>query len=169
MGSTKAPGPDGFPALFFQILNNDQDFGHLNSTDIVLISKIQNHNNLANFRPISLCTVLYKIVTKTIANRFQWVIGNRIDVAQSAFVPGRLISNNVLLAYEMLHTFRKKRTGMKGFMAVKLDMSKAYDMVEWVFLNEVMLKMGFAKKWVELILRCITTTSYTVNINGKRG
>ncbi|KAA3465418.1 reverse transcriptase [Gossypium australe] len=185
MGPTKALGLDGFPALFFQqywhvvgkefitfclgILNNDQDFGKVNSTDIMLIPKIQNPSNLANFRPISLCTVLYKIVAKTIANRFQGIIGNCIDAAQSAFVPGRLIFYNILLAYKMLHTFRKKRTGMKGFMAIKLDMSKAYDRVEWVFLKEVMLKMGFEKKWVELILRRISTESYTVNINGNRG
>ncbi|KAA3486530.1 reverse transcriptase [Gossypium australe] len=117
MEPTKAPGPDGFPALFFQrywhivttfylgILNNDHNFGQLNSTEIVLIPKTQNPINLANFRPICLCTVLYKIVTKTITNRFQEVIGICIDAAQSAFVQGRLISDNVLLAYEILHTF----------------------------------------------------------------
>ncbi|KAA3476848.1 reverse transcriptase [Gossypium australe] len=128
MGPTKALGPDGFPSL---------NFGHLNSTDIVLIPKIQNPSNLVKFRPIGLCTILYKIVAKTIANRFQGVIGNCIDAAQSAFVQGSLISDNVLLAYEILHTFRKKPTGLKGFMAVKLDMSKAYDRVEWGFLKEV--------------------------------
>ncbi|KAA3476813.1 reverse transcriptase [Gossypium australe] len=185
MGPTKARGPDGFPTLFFQrywhivggdvvnfclgILNDDQSFGKLNSTDIVLIPKVKNPINLANFRPISLCMILYKIVAKTVANRLQRVIGKCIDEAQSAFVPGRLISDNVLLAYEMLHTFRRKRTGTKGFMAVKVDMSKAYDRVEWDFLKEVMLKMGFGKKWVDLILKCITTTSFAVNINGKRG
>ncbi|KAK5841990.1 hypothetical protein PVK06_004316 [Gossypium arboreum] len=161
MGPTKAPGSDGFPAVFFQrfwhivgkevvtfylgILNEGQNFGPLNSTDIVLIPKTQNPSNLATFRPISLCSVLYKIVAKTIANRFQTVIGRCIDAAQSAFIPGRLISDNVILAYEILHTFRNKRIGTKGYMAVKFDMSKAYDRVEWSFLKAVMLKMGFAK------------------------
>ncbi|KAA3488219.1 reverse transcriptase [Gossypium australe] len=185
MGPTKAPGPDGFSALFFQrywhivgtevinfclgILNNDQSLGQLNSTDIILIPKTQNPASLLNFRPISLCTVLYKIVAKAIANRFQAVIGGCIDAVQSAFVPGRLISDNVLLAYEILNTFRQKRTGKKGYMAVKPDMSKAYDKVEWGFLKEVMMRMGFAKKWMELILKFITTASYVININGKRG
>ncbi|KAA3486779.1 reverse transcriptase [Gossypium australe] len=54
-------------------------------------------------------------------------------------------------------------------MAVKLDMSKAYNRVEWGFLKEVMMRMGFAKDWVELILKCITAASYAININGKRG
>ncbi|KAA3484884.1 reverse transcriptase [Gossypium australe] len=92
--------------FFLGILNDGKDFDSLN------------------------LTVIYKIVAKTIANRLQEFIGRCIDNAQSAFVPGRLISNNVLLAYEILHTLSQKRTGKKGFMAVKLDMSKAYDRVE---------------------------------------
>ncbi|KAA3485048.1 reverse transcriptase [Gossypium australe] len=136
MGPTKAPGWDGFPALFFQnywhIVGKDVEeycLGILNE-DIVLIPKTLNPSNLANFRPISLCTVFYKIVAKTIANRLQNYIGKCIDCTQSAFVPGRLISDNILIAYEILHTLRQKRYGKKGFMAVKLDMSKAYDRVE---------------------------------------
>ncbi|KAA3487748.1 reverse transcriptase [Gossypium australe] len=143
MGPTKSPGPDGFPALFYQrywhivgkdvtgyclgFLNERKGVEDINNTDIVLIPKVPHPSNMVNFRPISLCSVIYKIVAKAVANRLQGVIGNCIDKVQSAFVPGRLISDNVLLAYEILHTFKKKRTGRKGFMAVKVDMSKAYD------------------------------------------
>ncbi|KAK5824412.1 hypothetical protein PVK06_019184 [Gossypium arboreum] len=84
---------------------------------------------------ISLCTVLYKFVEKATANRLQEVIRKCIDKAQSAFILERLITYNVLLAYELLHTLRQKRTGKKELMAVKLDMSKAYDRVEWAFLK----------------------------------
>lgn len=95
-------------------MNDGKDFDSLNLTNIVLIPKILNPTSLVNFRPISLCTVIYKIVAKTIANRLQEVIGRCIDTAQSAFVPRRLISENVILAYEILHTFRQKRTEKKN-------------------------------------------------------
>ncbi|KAA3484468.1 reverse transcriptase [Gossypium australe] len=185
MGPTKASGPDGFPAMFFQkywhivgkevleyclgVLNEGIEVDSANTTNIVLIPKIQKPTSLVNFRPISLCTVLYKIVAKTIANRLQDVMGTCIDEVQSAFVPSRLISDNILLAYEILHTFRQKRTGKKGYMAVKLNMSKAYDRVEWSFIKEVMNKIRFARSWVELIMKCINSVSYTVSINGSRG
>lgn len=185
MGATKAPGHDGFPTLFFQkywgivgkdignlcleVLNNGKGVEELNLTRITLILKNSNPTNLANFRPISLCTVIYKIIAKAIANRLQGVIGSCIDSAQSAFVPGRLSSDNVLITYELLHTLRQKRQGIKGFMAVKLNMSKAYDRVEWIFLKEVMIRMGFAKEWVSLIMRCISTVSYVVTTNGRNG
>ncbi|KAA3474024.1 reverse transcriptase [Gossypium australe] len=185
MGLTKALGKDGFPALFFQqywhivgkevldfclgILNGNKGADLVNVTEIVLIPKIPNPSSLVNFRPISLCSVLYKIVAKTIPNRMQNVIGMCIDEVQSAFFPGCLINDNVLIAYEILHAFQQKRTGKKGYMTVKLDMSKAYDRVEWDFVKEMMIKMGFAHEWVGLIMKCITSFSYAVNINGYRG
>ncbi|KAA3483968.1 reverse transcriptase [Gossypium australe] len=175
MGPLKVPGSDGFPALFFQkywhivgkevleyclgILNDGKETESANTTDIVLIPKVSQPITLVNFRPISLCIVMYKLVTKIIANRLQDVIGGCIYKAQTAFIPGRLISDNVLLAYELLHTFRQKRTGKKGYMAVRLDMSKAYDRVEWDFVMQVMRKMGFSANWIELIMKCITRVS----------
>ncbi|KAA3482032.1 reverse transcriptase [Gossypium australe] len=158
MGPTKAPGPNGFPAIFFQkywhilgkevlgfclgVLNKGKEVDSVNMTNIVLIPKVQNPTLLVNFRPISLCSVLYKLIAKTLANRMQNVMDTCIDQVQSAFIPGRLILDNILLAYEILHTFRQKRTGKKVYMAVKLDMSKAYDRVEWDFTKEVMNIIG---------------------------
>lgn len=122
MGPMKALGDESFLALFFQkfcyiiglevtsfclqILNENFDIELLNITNIVLIPKIQNPSNMVNFRPISLCCVLYKLIAKTIANRFQHVLENCIDSAQSTFVPVRLISDNILVTYEVMHMLR---------------------------------------------------------------
>lgn len=96
----------------------------INTTHIVLIPKNSNPVSMSHFTPISLCSVIYKIMAKAIANRFKGVINKCIDSAQSAFVSGRLISNNVL-AYEILHSLKQKRVGKKGYMAVKVDMNKS--------------------------------------------
>lgn len=137
---------DGFLALFFQrcwhivgeevskyivgVLNGNTDLTLMNITNIVLIPKVQYPTNMANFRPISLCNVIYKIIAKVITNRFQRLLNGCINVSQSVFVPGRLITDNVLLGYELLHTFNQKRKRKKCGMALKLDMSKAYNRVE---------------------------------------
>lgn len=97
-----------------RILNEGMDIESLNATNIVLIPKCPHPTNLANFRPISLCNVLYKLITKMIVNRFKDVLEMSVDSAQSTFFLGRLISDNILLAYEILHTLQQKRVGKKG-------------------------------------------------------
>ncbi|KAA3489556.1 reverse transcriptase [Gossypium australe] len=152
-----------------QILNEGMEVKQIISTHILFIPKIANPSNMKHFRPINLCNVIYKILAKAIANRLRGVIEKCIDMAQSALVPGRLISDNVLLANEILHTLKQKRLGKKGFMAVKLDMSKAYDRVEWNFIKEIMVRMGFAINWIETLMKCLTTVSYSVVVNGYAG
>ena len=146
MHPTKAPRPDGMCALFFQkywntigpdvcskilaILNNGDAFGDLNHTHIVLIPKKKRCEYPADFRPISLCNVLYNILSKVLANRLKKVLPTVIHESQSGFVPGRLITDNILVAYECFHYLRKKKKGKDGYLGLKLDMSKAYDRVE---------------------------------------
>lgn len=182
MHPTKAPGPDGMPPIFFQkfwphigssvthaVLNalNTCEFPHdVNHTFITLVPKTKIPQRLKDFRPISLCNVLYKLISKVVANRIKSVLPVVISETQSAFVKGRLITDNVLIAYEVLHFLRRKRKGKKGFISLKLDMSKAYDRVEWSFLEVVMHKLGFHEKFVQLVMKCVTTPSFSILING---
>ena len=115
---------------------------------------------MSKFRPISLCNVIYKIISKVLANRLKQVLPYIISPTQSAFVPRRLIIDNVLVAYETIHTMHLRKNGKKGTMALKLDISKAYNWVEWQFLQKIMKKMGFPEGWIERVMSSVTTPSF---------
>lgn len=115
----------------------------LNHTFITLIPKTKNPERVSEFRPISLCNVLYKIFSKVVANRMKRVLPHIISEHQSAFLKVRLITDNILAAFETLHYMKNHNSRNSGFMALKIDMSKAYDRVEWSFLKDFMLQMGF--------------------------
>lgn len=133
----------------------------MNHTFITLISKKDDPSKVASFRPISLCNVLYKILSKCIANRLKRILHLVISETQCAFVPGRQITDYVLVAYELLHYLHSKRVGKKGFMSLKLDMSKTYDRVEWVFLEKMMITLGFSQKLVDLIMKCLYSVIFS--------
>ena len=182
MGPLKAPGPDGMAPIFYQkywdIVGHDLTVSILsclkdgsllkkiNHTHICLIPKVKNPESVKDFRPISLCNVIYKLIAKVLANRLKKILPDIISETQSAFVPGRLISDNILIAFETLHHMKLMK-GKQGYMALKLDMSKAYDRVEWAFLEGIMLQMGFSESWVSMIMECVRTVSYSVLINGE--
>jgi hypothetical protein len=123
-------------------LNSDILPEFLNITSIALIPKVKSPTSVTDYRPISLYNVSYKLISKILANRLKKILPQIIFPVQSAFVLGRLITDNVLMAYETLHTMHTRMKGKKGFMVVKLDMSKAYDKMEWRFLEAVMRQMG---------------------------
>jgi hypothetical protein len=111
--------------------------------------------------------VLYKLVSKVLANHLKLILLEVISPNQSAFVPGCLITDNVMVAYEISHYMQNKRSGKEGFAAVKADMSKAYDHVEWAFLDAMVEKMGFDRRWVDLIMKCVSTVCYQIKLNGE--
>jgi len=149
MDPYKAPGPDGFGASFFQdhrLVIRDLlgvaikyffRFGTLlkevNHTFITLIPKVANPETSAQFRPISLCNTLYKILAKILVNRMRPILQRIIHPAQSAFIPHRTIHDNILIAHEIVNKFKHLK-GKKGYVALKLDMEKAYDRIECDFL-----------------------------------
>lgn len=101
----------------------------LNATNIILIPKKKNPTVVGELRPIALCNVLMKIITKVMANRIKGLLDTVVSETQSAFIPGRLISDNVMVAYEVMHYLKGKKNGKDGYMTLKLDMSKAYDRI----------------------------------------
>jgi hypothetical protein len=148
-------------------LNHDVFDVDLNATYIALIPKLKNPTKVTDYRLISLCNVLYKLISKVLANRLKKVLPHIISPKQSAFIPGRLIIDNILVAFEAMHTMDRRMKGREGFMALKLDMSKAYDRVEWGFLEAIMRRLGFTERWIHLLMVCVTTVSYSVLIHGK--
>lgn len=138
----------------------------VNKTYIALIPKVAKPNNMKQFRPISLCNVIYKIVAKSIANRLKEVLPYVISEEQSAFVSCRLITDNALIAYEVLHSIKNKRSGRAGKCAIKLNMSKAYDRIEWSFMEKMMNRLRLPSKLVTTILDYISFVRYSPLING---
>lgn len=168
MAPLKLPRPNGYGASFYQthwhqlgeevskvvlsILNENNFDSTLNCTYIALIPKVQSPKHTAEFKPISLCNVFYKIVVKVSLNRLNEILSEIISPSQSAFIPSKLITDNIMVTYEVLHTMKTSQEGSKGGMAIKLDMSKAYDRIEQDFLEAVMDKLGFRRKWKQLIM-----------------
>ncbi|CAN6679166.1 unnamed protein product [Malus baccata var. baccata] len=185
MGGFKAPGPDGFQGIFYRSFwaNIEGDVNHLiqslihdsvsptmlNSTHIVLIPKVQNPESVSHFRPISFCNFSYKVLSKVLANRLKAVMPKIISPSQNAFVSGRQIQDNIGIAHEVFHFLKGRKSKHKFEMGIKIDMLKAYDRVEWVFLDSVMERMGFYSLWRKLIMGCVSSVKFAVILNGQLG
>ena len=183
MHPMKASGPDGMPPLFYQhfwptvksiiiqtvldFLNHSVTPPKFHETHIFLIPKIKNPERVTDYRPISLCNVAYKLASKAMANKLKMVLKEIVCENQSAFISERLITDNVLVAHELMYHINRKKKGKCGEMALKLDMSEAYDRVEWCCLQQIMTKMGFHENWTRLVMSCVSSVTYAVRINGK--
>ncbi|XP_021719329.1 uncharacterized protein LOC110687001 [Chenopodium quinoa] len=137
----------------------------INRTNVALTLKVKNPISITQLCPIVLCIVLYKLASKSMANRLKPLLQNIVTENQSAFVPKRLITDNALIALELFHTMKKRAKGRRGYAAMNLYMSKAFDRVEWDFLRRLLTKLGFAGAWVDTIMAFVSTVEYSFIIN----
>ncbi|XP_071716678.1 uncharacterized protein [Rutidosis leptorrhynchoides] len=143
----KSPGPD-----------------EVNATCIALVPKSDCPRAVSDLRPISCCNVLYKLISKILANRIKSSLDSIVDMNQSAFIPNRQISDNVLLAQELMKGYNWQRG--RNRCSFKIDIQKAYDTVDWSFLNAILTYFGFHPKMVEWLMACVSTPSFMISVNG---
>ncbi|XP_074288536.1 uncharacterized protein LOC141613691 [Silene latifolia] len=176
----KSPGPDGYTSQFFKdawdiigdeiggAIMNFFDSGKLlsqiNSTVITLIPKVDRPTNVTHFRPISCCNVIYKTISKLLCNRLALVLPDIISRNQEAFVKGRSILENILICQDLVRYYSRKTVSSRSMF--KLDLQKAYDTIEWGFVEQMLGALHFPEKFKGLIMSCITSTSFTLNLNG---
>ena len=136
----------------------------INSTYIALVPKNANPSQVKDYRPISCCNTIYKCISKVLANRMKTCLPFIISSNQSAFVPGRLMAENILVAHEIVKGYSCKRISPRCSM--KVDIMKAFDTISWDFIRNALYAFGFPSNFTDWIMACITTTSFTVAING---
>ncbi|KAJ9536529.1 hypothetical protein OSB04_un000281 [Centaurea solstitialis] len=181
IGNDKAPGSDGFSSKLFkaawEILGSDvlvaiHNFfyrGHLakelNHTLLCLLPKSPNATSVSDFRPIACCSVLYKCISKVLVSRLKPYLDGLINKAQSAFIPGRKIGDNILMAHELVSGYHLERGPPR--CAFKIDLRKAYDMVSWEYLFGMLKGFGFHPTFIKWITEMVSTPSFSIVVNGE--
>ena len=177
----KAPSVDGLHAGFFQrfwlvvgdsvkreikeVFRKQKVLEYLNQTLIALIPKQPGPEIVSHYKPISLCTTVYKIISKIIVMRILPLLPSLISPMQTSFIQGRRGINNVIIAQELIYSLRKRK-GRTGYMVVKIDLEKAYDILEWSFIKMVFEHFGFPENMINLIMSCVSTPTTFLLVNG---
>ncbi|XP_075087887.1 uncharacterized protein LOC107829334 [Nicotiana tabacum] len=181
IGDDKAPGIDDFNVVFFKqtwcIVKNEvyeavQDlfttgtlYKAINCTTLTLVPKVPNPDTVKDYGPIASCTVLYKITAKVITSRLQKVMAYIILEARAGFIPGRKIADNIILAHELIKSYGRKHISLRCM--IKVDLQKAYDSLEWIYLEQVMEGLRFLEKFIKWVMNCIKTVNYSIILNGE--
>ena len=182
MSPIKSPGPDGIQPVFYQqcwtdlhgaiisFVNKCLDEGYIpesiNKFYICLIPKKSAPTSINDFRPIGLCNTILKILTKTIASRLRPLMMNLISPLQTSFIKGRTIDENIIILKEVAHLFKRTKR-KKSIMALKIDLSKAFDSLEWSFIRDTLVGFNFPSNLVNVIMSVVTTPSISVLWNGE--
>lgn len=181
IGSFKSLGPNGMTGLFFKhyreivgpemsamvtvFFNRGFLSSEVNHSHLILIPKLDAPSLISHYRPINLCNVTYKLIAKILAKRLSLVMSNIISPFQSAFLQGRLSQDNLVLTHEVFHLLRTKHLG-RQFMAIKADIEKAYDWMEWKLILQALKCNGFNEIFINWISQCLSTMSYSILLNG---
>lgn len=181
MPKDKSPGPDGYTVEFFKeawqivgpefIIAVKSFFAKgflpkgINTTILALIPKSLAAREMKDYRPISCCNVMYKVISKIIANILKTTLPEFIVLNQSAFVKGRLLIENLLLATEIVKEYHKESVSER--CAIKFDISKAFDTVQWPFLLNTLRAMKVPPEFIHWISLCVTTATFSVQVNGE--
>jgi mannosylglycoprotein endo-beta-mannosidase len=182
MEYNKAPGPDGFPAKFYQTfwdtikgdllylfssLHAGQlELFRLNFSEIVLLPKVNEAEKIHQYRPICLLNVNFKIFTKVATLRLKTVADHVVRPSQTAFMQGRNILDGVVTLHETVHELHSKK--LNGVI-LKLDFEKAYDKVKWSFLQQTLRMKGFSDEWHALINAFVSRGSVAIKVNDDVG
>lgn len=175
----KAPGPDGFTTNFFhdfwelihaevwELVEESRSMHwllpSLNSTFIALVPKGEEANTPDKFRPIALCNVIYKLISKVVANRLKPLLSLLVLPEQTGYVEGRQIMDGIILSNEVLHSLKLLK---KPGMIMKLDLSKAFDKLSWKYIQKMLLAFGFNATWTRWIMSLISSPCFSVLLNG---
>ncbi|XP_074288077.1 uncharacterized protein LOC141613236 [Silene latifolia] len=180
IASTKSPGPDGFSSQFFKdswdivggdiiaavtdFFTNGKLLKELNTTTLTLIPKIDNPTSVLDFRPIACCNTVYKCISKVLCKRLSKILPDIVNESQGGFIKGRNIVENVLICQDLVRLYNRKAASPRCL--IKIDLQKAYDSVEWVFLKQILSALKFPVKFMDLIMQCVTSPTYTLVLNG---
>lgn len=182
MRSNASPGPDGLNAAFYRtawpwisqdVLKLVTDFytsaflhPELNQTFIALIPKKMQPTVPQDFRPISPCNVIYKVIAKSLAERLKPHLPSYIDHSQAAFIKNRHILSNIIITQEIVHSFRLKSWKQQAFL-LKLDLAKAFDHLNWEFIASALHRLGLSTHFISLTHACISTPAFSILVNGE--
>uniref|UniRef100_A0A803PY01 Reverse transcriptase domain-containing protein n=1 Tax=Cannabis sativa TaxID=3483 RepID=A0A803PY01_CANSA len=179
--SSKSPGLDGFGSSFFKDLWSEignevskaiLDFfdtgylpNELNETVISLIPKVSDPNTAKDYRPIACCNTVYKYISKMICSRLTEVLPSLIQGNQGAFIKNRLLAHNIMIFQDLLKGYTRKNVSARCIL--KIDLSKAYDTVDWQFVEDMLNQLCFPSRFVNWIMTCLKGTQYHLLMNGR--